>query len=109
MTSIAFYVERPLPTLTEETEWVEIELEIRGSHVPFVRGRHSGPPENCSPDEGGYVEDVFATYNGVEIDLTLKEAERAEEQLAEAAIEDETARYEDAMDARADAMRERWD
>jgi len=35
-----------------------IELEIKGTLVPFVKGRSNGPPEQCYPDEGGYIEDV---------------------------------------------------
>jgi hypothetical protein len=92
-------VERPLPSLTEETEWVEIELELHGSDVPFVRGRHYGPPERCSPDEGGYVEDVRAMLGEVEVELSKVEMGRAEERLREQAADDDEARRDAAAEA----------
>jgi hypothetical protein len=97
--TVAFYVERPFPTLSEETEWVEIELEVSGTDVPFVRGRFSGPPERCYPSEGGEVEDVIAKLGEVEVELTEAEAERAQEALREEAAEVAEARADAAAEA----------
>ena len=47
-----FYVERDV----SEEETVELTLQAELYIEPFVRGKYSGPPENCYPDEGGTAE-----------------------------------------------------
>ncbi len=95
-------------------EEVEIKVEISGAPVSYLPAKTSGPPENCYPAEGGYVEDIVATFRDGkmlrDIPLTEDEIDIFNEALAEAAIEDEQAAYEDAMEARAEARAEReWD
>jgi hypothetical protein len=46
-----FYVEREL-----QGEDVEIQLQVELDVEPFVRGKYSGPPEGCFPDEGGMAQ-----------------------------------------------------
>lgn len=43
-------------------ETVEYELEVECYIEPFVRGRYSGPPENCYPDDGGFAEIESPVY-----------------------------------------------
>jgi hypothetical protein len=49
-------------------------LEVTGDYLPHVRGVYSGPPENCYPDEGGYVEDYAIKIEGQEVTDLLDEA-----------------------------------
>jgi hypothetical protein len=78
-----FYIER------EDAEFtLQVELEIE----PFVRGKYSGPPEDCFPDEGGIAEisgqiqvqnedGKFEPWDG---ELTDSEVARVEEKGYEA-------------------------
>ena len=59
----------------------ELEIEIEGELVPAVAGRSTGSVESCFPSEGGYVEDITATLDGAEFELTEDEEERAKEIL----------------------------
>lgn len=104
------YVERPVPVTRDDVDnTVELEIEVSGSAVPFVRGCYSGPPERCYPDEGGYVEDVSATWEGLPFVLTDKEEESAQEALQEAADDAREAAAEAWAEARAEARAERDD
>jgi flagellar biosynthesis/type III secretory pathway protein FliH len=101
------YVERPVPVTSEEADdWEELEIEVSGGAVPFVRGRTYGPPERCYPDEGGYVEDVEATFKGQPFELTEKEEEKAQEALQEAAADAAEAAADAWAEARAEARAE---
>ena len=81
------YVQPEGPTLDGE-ELDEVEVEVTGRVTPFVRGRYSGPPERCYPDEGGDVEDVEATVAGAPWVLTDAEEEKASDAIREKADED---------------------
>lgn len=52
MTSHSFYVEHKVGE-----DWIEYEYEVEYEYEPYVAARISGPPERCSPAEGGYAED----------------------------------------------------
>lgn len=41
---------------TEETQTVELTLQAELEIEPFIRGKYSGAPEKCFPDEGGIAE-----------------------------------------------------
>lgn len=47
----------------------EVEVVLRGNYEPFVRGKMYGRPEDCYPDEGGYVEEVEVVEGKVETDF----------------------------------------
>lgn len=68
---------------------VELELRVTGEVSPYRRARTYGPPEMCSPAEGGEVEIVAVTLNGKPWagELTESEAELAEERIFEKAAE----------------------
>ncbi len=80
--STTIYVERLNP---ETQEYDELEIEVTGTATPFVRGRYSGPPEKCYPDEGGEIEDLAATHKGKPFELTSAEEDKAIEALQEVA------------------------
>lgn len=66
----------------------EVELEIEGSVSAIILGKYHGPPEDCYPDEGGDVEILKVTRNGIDITdeaLTSAEQEEVETKLREAA------------------------
>lgn len=42
----------------------EVVLSIEFDVSPLIRGRYSGPPEHCYPDEGGYAEVVKILCDG---------------------------------------------
>lgn len=46
-----------MPTLTRH---IEVPMEFEVNIEPFRRGRYTGPPEHCYPDEGGTAEIVKA-------------------------------------------------
>lgn len=69
-------------TLLVTRDGQELDVEIRGDLLPYRPARTSGPPEQCSPAEGGYVEDVEATLNNRPFELTVEECELAKEKLA---------------------------
>jgi hypothetical protein len=86
----------------------EIILRVRGTVSPIIRGRFSGPPEDCYPDEGGECEiiEILAPVPGTwsmlsppkwDGELTEKETEAVEAVLVEAAEELMNARMEAAM------------
>lgn len=106
MSSLETVIYRP----TLDGDEIEIEVEVVGDYVPYTPARTYGDPSNCHPAEGGYADDVTALFsdNGKQrvIPLTDKEIEMFTEQLAEAAIDDEQGRYEEAMEARYEASRD---
>lgn len=106
MASIETAIYRP----TLDGDEIEIEVEVVGDYVPYTPARTYGDPENCSPAEGGYAEDVTAIFsdNGKPraIPLTKDEVDMFTEQLADAADDEAEARYEDAMEARYEMSRE---
>jgi hypothetical protein len=67
-----------------------IDVTILGRVSPFVRGRTSGLPENCYPDEGGNVE-IIEVFEARDVpwtgDLTAAEREAIEEALTESAAD----------------------
>jgi hypothetical protein len=44
-----------------KSDTIELEVLIEFDYVPFVPARTMGPPEDCYPAEGGFVE-VNAVY-----------------------------------------------
>src|SRR5277367_6613800 len=84
----------------------ELEIKVTGTATPFVRGRFSGPPELCYPDEGGDIVDVSATLNDKEFELTDAEEEKAIEALYEAAADAAESDEEYSADAQAEALAE---
>jgi hypothetical protein len=66
---------------------LEIEVEVTGHLVPYSAGNYDNPPE------GGYVEDVVATFmdgkKGWEIPLTDDEVDTFSEQMMESADGDD--------------------
>jgi hypothetical protein len=104
----------------DHPEYGEVDVLVYGSRTPVVRGRYYGPPELCYPDEGGEIEITSVVidggdHDGEEIDIDALPdvkaiTDRLEEQIEEAAIDEDVRRYEDAMEAKAEAAREaRWD
>ncbi len=91
--SVPFYVER---------DGQELELELRGTMEPFVRGRTSGPPEDCYPDEGGSadIDGVFLGGKPWTGKLTPEELEDAREAFMEAYPGDAEDREYDAAEDR---------
>lgn len=86
-----------------EADDSEKEYEISGTVSPFIRGRYTGPPDQCFPDEGGEVEVTsikLAGGDGAElvdtIDFTIDEWADIEDRLATAA--DDEADDEDPPD-----------
>ncbi len=82
-------------TLHLERDGNEVTVYIRGNVTPYVRGRYSGPPEDCYPDEGGDVEDVEAwvesdTGDVPDFKLTPEEQVLAVEALPNVAAEDDS-------------------
>lgn len=67
----------------------ELELEIEGRSY-FQRGRTSGPPENCYPDEGE-TEILAVMWKGKSFpwELTDSEKEEAEEMICNAVQEND--------------------
>lgn len=91
-------------TICVERKGYEVELTVTGTVTPYRRARTSGPPENCSPAEGGDVEIESVVYEGFYRDgglrgtrgrvwdtdrLTPDERAMAEEGLFEAADAEE--------------------
>lgn len=101
-----FCVEREV-----DGEDVELTLQVELEIEPFVRGRYSGPPENCFPDEGGSAEidgpilvqdenGEFVPWNGTLTDSEVSKAEESgytawEESVEDARAEAEIEQYED--------------
>lgn len=146
MTTKLFFIEHKIGE-----EHIEYEYEVEAdNYEPYVPAKISGPPERCSPAEGGYAEvntggtirrrltdpknatwetvpwsvfleglvesqdftdDPADSPKGMFRKTALQKAEQyIEDEMAEACEEDLQGRYEDAMEARADAMAERdWD
>jgi hypothetical protein len=49
------------------TQCIKCKNEIEWEFEPLIPGRYCGLPENCYPDEGGYVEPIDAVIiDGVE-------------------------------------------
>lgn len=65
-------------TLTREDVEIELTLEYEVAH--YYPAQISGPPESCSPAEGGEVTSLTATdAEGNEVSLTEEETERVHE------------------------------
>lgn len=75
-------IERTIDFMVERDE-EEIELQVTGYIEPFIRGRLSGAPEDCFPDEGGVAEIKDVKLGGKiwEGELTKAEVESAESDL----------------------------
>lgn len=61
----------------------EIEIEIEYTVARFYPAQTYGPPEDCSPAEGGEVEELSAFHDGKPFELTDAEAERIEQRIYE--------------------------
>lgn len=106
--------------LSAETEEGEIEYEFEGRVSPLIRGRYSGPPELCHPDEGGEVE-IEAAYRlegegtkqrrvSVDVDEAVGACggqEHVEDRMRDAAAQDDEDARADAAEVRAEARAER--
>ena len=68
----------------ETPDGLEFEVTLTGDLVPYTPVKISGPPEQCYPAEGGYVEDMIATvYCGPSTDGSFNAVEMDEYELAE--------------------------
>jgi hypothetical protein len=47
---------RPTPSLSVTFTHIGLTFKAECDFYPLVRGRFSGPPEDCYPDEGGEAE-----------------------------------------------------
>ena len=111
----------------ESNDGVETTYVVTCSVEPFVPGKTWGDPDDCYPDEGGYVEDIElfhrlpsgkkgaklsdAEYAALKMDdvppwSRLPRIEILQEVLDETAASD---LYERAADARADAAEARFE
>src|ERR1700677_933862 len=68
-------------------ELPEVEIKVSGTVEAYVPARRSGCPDNWSPAEGGGVEDITATVDGVVWELSANEQDRAEEAISEVAMD----------------------
>jgi hypothetical protein len=66
------------------TIYREIELTVAYEIEPYVPARISGPPEDCYPAEGGYVEDMTVTVGGQPFEITDEERKEIEEHIERA-------------------------
>lgn len=67
-------------TLTRGDE--EIEVEVEYSVARYYPAQTYGPPEHCSPAEGGEIEELAAfTDSGEEIKLTAEEEREIEQHI----------------------------
>jgi len=55
-----------------------LELVIEYTMSAYVAAQTYGPPEHCSPTEGGEIEMLEATLDGETFELTAEEQERIE-------------------------------
>ena len=66
---------------------VEIMVPVRvRAYRTAAYVRTSGPPDTCFDDEGGEIDDLKATYNGLEIELREEDLREAETLLADAEV-----------------------
>ena len=70
MTTIVLSIERE-----DENGWREFDVKVTGTMLPYKEATQ------LDQEEGGYVEDIEATYNGETIQLTPKELTKAAELL----------------------------
>jgi hypothetical protein len=77
MTTIVLSIERE-----DEGGWREFDVEVTGTMLPYKEATQ------LDQEEGGYVEDIEATYNGETIQLTSKELAKAKELLERQANDD---------------------
>lgn len=59
----------------------KITVQVSCYLSPYVPAKISGPPEHCHPEEGGELEDLKATVNGADFELTADEIVKAEDAL----------------------------
>lgn len=64
-------------TLTRADEDIDIEVEYEVAR--YYPAKTYGPPEHCSPAEGGEIEELAAYLDGAEITLTADEQEKIEQ------------------------------
>lgn len=64
-------------TLTRDDEDIDIEVEFEVA--PYYAACTYGPPEHCSPAEGGEVEEMTAYRDGEPIELTAEEEAKIEQ------------------------------
>ena len=103
---VTFSIE-PEGPLAEGQEYLdEIEVTVTGTVNPFIPAKTWGDPDSCYPAEGGDVEDIIATINGHEVELSVEQLAQAEELLGEASVEEAAGRAEAAAEARAEAQAE---
>lgn len=90
-----------------------VEVLIRYDIEPYVPGKVSGPPEDCYPPEGGYVDALVALKPGTDeiVELTAEERKEVTDWIEQhhdhdADLRDHDAAYEawrdDQMDRRDD-------
>ena len=70
---------------------------------PFVRGKYSGPPESCYPDEGGYAEITDLTVDGADASFLLGSdlADALNEAAYDACVAEGERMADDAAESRA--------
>jgi len=72
-----------------ERDGLEVEVILDGTFSRYHPAQVWGPPELCSPAEGGELESFDATANGKPFELNASELDTAEELLWEALPEDD--------------------
>jgi hypothetical protein len=77
-----------------DEEMHELEILVVGRVFPGEAARLSGPPENCSPGESGYAEEIKATLKGEIFILSDEEMEKAILALVEKAEEEANEDYD---------------
>lgn len=90
----------------------EVDVAVEYSYQPGTPGKTYGPPEDCYPDEPEEVEILSVVFDEANRpvrvgDLAAGVMASLEERACEAARDAMQARYEAAMEDRADARRER--
>lgn len=68
-------------TILVERNGEEIEVELEGEISACSSAKTYGPPEACSPAEGGELDSMEATVNGQPFELTEEEVQKAENAL----------------------------
>lgn len=88
--------------MTHETSYTltrgedEIELTIEYSVARYYAAQTYGPPEHCSPAEGGEIEELSVTdEDGNTVELTTEETAEIEQHIYSTHDYDEPDYYED--------------
>ena len=102
--TLSWTLYRPLPDGGER----EFNVEVGASISRYRPARTSGLPENCSPSEGGDVEDMVAwdDDNACEVELTEAEKDDLADRLRDKHSDDDDGPDPDARDRAEDRERD---